>query len=57
MEEIKTWEKFDADSGKDMAREIREYFIQDFSDWTGLTSFELAFCKLLEALKKSEEPI
>jgi len=24
---------FDADTGKDSAREIREYFIPDFSNW------------------------
>jgi hypothetical protein len=29
--EISQWKSFDADSGKDMAREIREYFIPDFS--------------------------
>lgn len=54
MDKIKAWEKFDADSGKDMAREIREYFIQDFSDWGSITSFELAFNKLIDDLRKPE---
>jgi hypothetical protein len=33
FEAIRDWECFDADSGKDSAREIREYFIPDFSEW------------------------
>jgi hypothetical protein len=30
---IRDWEAFDSDTGKDSAREIREYFIPDFSRW------------------------
>ena len=30
---LRDWECFDADTGKDSAREIREYFIPDFSRW------------------------
>jgi uncharacterized protein YjbI with pentapeptide repeats len=30
---LRDWEYFDADIGKDSAREIREYFIPDFSNW------------------------
>ena len=30
-EVIRGWEAIDADTGKDSAREIREYFIPDFS--------------------------
>lgn len=30
---IQQWKCFDADTGKDSAREIREYFIPDFSNW------------------------
>jgi hypothetical protein len=33
---LRDWECFDADTGKDSAREIREYFIPDFS--TGRTT-------------------
>src|SRR5208282_3988984 len=33
FEAIRDWELFDADEGKDLAVEIREYFIPDFSDW------------------------
>ena len=38
-EKIRSWESFDTDSGKDMAREIREYFIPDFQDWRNQDSF------------------
>jgi hypothetical protein len=30
---VRQWRAFDADLGKDMAREVREYFIPDFSQW------------------------
>jgi hypothetical protein len=32
FEAIRDWECFDADAGKDSAKEIREYFIPDFSN-------------------------
>jgi hypothetical protein len=50
---IRAWERFDADSGKDMAREIREYFIPDFSNWKIHDDFEMAFARLLKDLKAS----
>ncbi len=53
-EAIRRWKAFDADAGKDLAREIREYFIPDFSNWKNHDSFEAAFAKLLDALKKDE---
>jgi TIR domain/Pentapeptide repeats (8 copies) len=45
------WKAFDADTGKDSAREIREYFIPDFSDWKNHDSYERAFQRLLKDLK------
>jgi hypothetical protein len=48
---IQEWECFDGDSGKDMAREIREYFILDFSDWKDHDSYQKAFDRLLRDLK------
>ena len=33
FEKIKTWKFFDADTGKDSAREIREFYVPDFSNW------------------------
>jgi hypothetical protein len=52
---IRDWECFDADVGKDSAREIREYFIPDFSSWRDHGAFEKAFARLSEALKTSAE--
>jgi uncharacterized protein YjbI with pentapeptide repeats len=52
---IEEWECFDADAGKDSAREIREYFIPDFSNWKDHDAFEREFAKLLRALRASAE--
>jgi len=30
---LRDWECFDADTAKDLATEIREYFTPDFSNW------------------------
>jgi hypothetical protein len=51
METIKAWECFDADSGKDLAVELREYFISDFSCWKEHDKFEAEFTRLLKDLK------
>jgi uncharacterized protein YjbI with pentapeptide repeats len=48
---LQTWECFDADTGKDSAREIREYFIPDFSRWKDHDSYTKAFERLLRDLK------
>lgn len=51
-EQIRQWECFDADTGKDSAREIREYFIPDFSSWnTDPASYTKAFDHLLRDLR------
>jgi len=54
FEAIQKWECFDADSGKNLAIELREYFIPDFSDWKDHDSFEKAFDRLLRDLKAEE---
>lgn len=51
---IRNWTCFDADTGKDSAREIREYFISDFSNWKDHDSFEQAFARLLRDLKADD---
>lgn len=53
FETLKDWECFDADTGKDSAREIREFFIPDFSDWKNHDSYQNAFQRLLKDLKAS----
>jgi hypothetical protein len=45
---------FDADTGKDSAREIREYFIPDFSNWKDHDSYQEAFRRLISDLKASD---
>jgi len=51
FETLRDWECFDADTGKHSAREIREYFIPDFSNWKDHDSFQKAFQRLLNDLK------
>lgn len=51
FETLRDWECFDADSGKDLAVELREYFIPDFSNWKDHDSFETAFARLLNDLR------
>jgi hypothetical protein len=52
FESIRDWECFDADVGKDSAKEIREFYIPDFSNWASdHASYSSEFEKLLKALK------
>ena len=51
FETLRGWECFDADSGKDLAVELREYFIPDFSNWKDHDQFEAAFARLLKDLR------
>jgi uncharacterized protein YjbI with pentapeptide repeats len=51
FDDIREWKCFDGDTGRDMAREIREYLIPDFSDWKDHDAFEANFQRLLDALK------
>ena len=55
FETIKTWECFDADTGKDLARELREYFIPSFQNWKDENAFEDSFQRLLRDLQEDEE--
>jgi uncharacterized protein YjbI with pentapeptide repeats len=51
FEAIQDWELFDADEGKDLAIEIREYYIPDFSDWKNHDSYAEGLKNLLRDLK------
>jgi hypothetical protein len=51
---LRDWTCFDADTGKDLAVKIREYFIPDFSNWKSHDDFETAFARLLRDLKSTE---
>jgi hypothetical protein len=54
FDKVKAWRRFDADTGKDLAKEVREYFIQDFSNWKDHDAFEKAFERLLRDLRDEE---
>jgi hypothetical protein len=49
--ELRNWELFDSDEGRDLAVEIREYYIPDFSRWQNETMFQLNLEKLVQDLK------
>src|SRR4030095_4677511 len=53
-EAVKAWECFDADTAKDLATEIREYYIPDFTAWKEHDAFEAAVDQLLRDLKATE---
>jgi hypothetical protein len=50
FDELKSWELFDGDLGQDLAIEIREYFIPDFSNWQQPAAFDQGLGRLLEGL-------
>lgn len=51
---IREWKCFDADTGKDSAREMREYFIPDFSQWIDASFYEVALRRLILDLKAND---
>jgi len=55
-EAIKRWECFDADTAKDLATEIGEYYIPDFTAWKDHDAFEEAFARLLRDLTAEGRP-
>ena len=50
-ERLEEWESFFADLAEDLAEEIREYFIPDFSNWKDHNAFEAGFAHLIRDLK------
>jgi len=57
FETLRDWECFDADTGKDSAREIREYFVPDFSKWKDHDSYQAAFNRLISDLKSPDSKL
>jgi len=51
---LEAWSCFDADTKKDLASEIREYYIPDFSTWQDPASFDHAFTKFVHDLRSEE---
>jgi hypothetical protein len=56
FERIKAWKLFDADTGIDSGREIREYHVPDFSQWKDHDSYSQAFERLVRDLKSGAGP-
>ena len=48
------WNLFDADEGEDLATEIREYYVPDFSEWKNHDLYAREFEKLLRDLRTEE---
>jgi hypothetical protein len=57
METLKAWESFDADTGRDIAEEVRAHFIPDFSEWMKQGTFQLEFKKLCRDLRREGVPM
>ena len=55
FKQLQEWECFDADTGKDTAREIREYYIPNFTKWKVSNTYQEEFAKLMRDLKKGEQ--
>lgn len=56
FDRIREWSAFEAETGKDAAKEVREYFIPDFSNWQDEDSYSRASSRLLRDLALSAEP-
>ena len=52
-EVMRDWEYFDGDTGKDSAREVREYFIPDFSKWKEHDSYQASAAAVSERSESS----
>jgi hypothetical protein len=55
FDSIRGWEAFDPELGNDLAAELREYHIPDFSNWEDDISFDAALAKLLKDLRAGDE--
>jgi hypothetical protein len=53
-EALRDWTLFDADEGEDLATEIREYYIPNFSEWKNHDLYAREFEKLLRDLRTDE---
>lgn len=50
-DKIRQWKCFDSDQGKDLATELREYFIPNFRSWRQESRYQAALGRLLDGLK------
>jgi len=56
FEEIRHWQSFHADTGQDVGRAVRTYFIPDFSGWRDPVQFERALARILRDLRSTDVP-
>jgi hypothetical protein len=54
---LRDWECWDGDLAKDLAAEIREYLIPDFSQWKHHNSYKTSFDKLLKDLRSGKTKV
>jgi hypothetical protein len=54
FEALREWKFFDPVAGKDLAWEIKEYYIPDFSSWKDHDSYAQAFQQLLRDLRAEQ---
>jgi uncharacterized protein YjbI with pentapeptide repeats len=54
FEELEKWKCPDPKTGKDLGREIRKYFIPDFSNWKDHDPYQEAFQRLVKDLKAGD---
>lgn len=53
IEKLRNWENIDVDTGMDIAKEIRSYYIPDFSDWESERKFAQQAEKVIFALQST----
>ena len=51
FDDVRQWKCMDADSGRDLAREIRRFYVPEFVRWADEKSFNEALYGLIEALR------
>jgi hypothetical protein len=57
FDDLRAWEQFDADLGEDAAKEIREFYLPDFSEWKRHDAYQPAFERLVTALKSDHDAL
>jgi hypothetical protein len=51
FDSLRRWECFDADLGIDSAKDIREHYVPDFSEWRDYAKYKAVFRRRLRDLK------
>lgn len=51
FEELKAWEYFDSDEGKDLAKEIRKFYVPNFENWKDHDEYKQNLDRLVDSLR------